>query len=81
MTPKVENYLATHRLGTKFISIEGSERACINCSYYDPYFHENRGNVYGKVLTSSGYCLRGKGQRGALRQPCKDFEREEAGRK
>lgn len=49
MTAKVENYCIQHNSRSKSIVIEGSERACINCIWYDPYFHENRGNIAGRV--------------------------------
>lgn len=74
ITAKVENYCLQHRFGTKSITIEGSERACINCIWYDQYFHENRGNIMAKVSASFGYCLRCRRQVSALRQPCKDYE-------
>lgn len=74
MTAKVENYCLQHTFGTKSICIEGTERACINCIWYDPYFHENRGNIFGRVCTSLGWCIKRRERRGALRQPCKDYE-------
>lgn len=77
MVAKVENYCLQHNFGTKVVYIEGSERACVNCIWYDPYYHENRGNIYGRVWASFGYCLQCKKQRGALRQPCKDYETKE----
>lgn len=78
MAAKVENYCLRHCFGTKFISVEGSERACINCIWYDQYFHENRGNISGRVPTSFGYCILHREHRGALRQPCKDYETKES---
>ena len=77
MTAKVENYCMQHAFGTKTVSIEGSERACINCIWYEQHFHQNRGNVHGWVPTSTGYCLLHARQRGALRQPCRDYETKE----
>ena len=80
MTAKVESYCLQHRFGTKTISIEGSERACINCIWYDPYFHENRGNISARVWSSHGWCIRQGKQRGALGRPCKDYETKESPR-
>ena len=73
---KVENYCFQHCSGAKQIVIEGSERACINCIWYDPYFHENRGNIAGRIRTSLGWCIKQKKRRGALQKPCKGFETE-----
>ena len=77
MTAKVENYCIQHNSRSKSIVIEGSERACINCIWYEQYYHQNRGNISAWVPTSTGYCLRHDQQRGALRQPCKDYETKE----
>lgn len=57
------------------IHINRSERRCVNCTYYEQYFRQNRGNLYGWVATCDGYCMKHECKRGALRQPCKDFER------
>ncbi len=78
LVPKVENYCSLNNSGAKSVIVEGTERACINCIWYDPYYHENRGNVKGKVRTSLGWCILNKERRGALRQPCKDFELPES---
>lgn len=77
MAAKVENYCIQHNSRSKSIVIEGSERACINCIWYDPYFHENRGNIAGRVRTSLGWCIRREQLRGALHQPCKHYETKE----
>ena len=75
---KVENYRFQHRRGsTRSISVECGVRACINCIWYEQYYHQNRGNTSAWVPTSTGYCLRHDQQRGALRQPCKDYETKE----
>lgn len=75
---KVENYRFQHRRGsTRSISVECGVRACINCIWYEQYYHQNRGNISAWVPTSTGYCLRHDQQRGALRQPCKDYETKE----
>lgn len=75
---KVENYRFQHRRGsTRSISVECGMRACINCIWYEQYYHQNRGNISAWVPTSTGYCLRHDQQRGALRQPCKDYETKE----
>lgn len=76
MTAKVENYLSQNRRGVKGISVDQGARACINCIWYEQYFHKNRGNIACWVATTTGYCLLHERQRGALRQPCKDYETE-----
>ena len=55
------------------ITVNTSTRACINCKYYELYYHRERGNVCSWVPTATGYCLLHERERGALRQPCKDF--------
>ena len=75
---KVENYRFQHRRGsTRSISVECGVRACINCIWYEQYYHQNRGNISAWVPTSTGYCLRHDQQRGVLRQPCKNYETKE----
>lgn len=59
----------------KSISINRSDRVCMNCAWYEQYYRQNRGNLYGYVPTSAGYCLKRECARGALRQPCREFER------
>ena len=75
MTAKVENHCAQHRMA-RTITVNRSARACVNCIWYEQYFHKNRGNIACWVSTSTGYCLLREQQRGALRQPCKDYETE-----
>ena len=75
MSAKVENYCMGKR--TRQISVDTNERACINCIWYERHYRLNRGNTYGYVPINSGYCLRLDKHRGPLRQPCKDFEKEE----
>lgn len=72
---KVEN-MAMSRYN-KSISVNRSERACINCIWYEQYYRGTRTNVYGRVPTSSGYCILHEQPRGPLRQPCRDFEKEQ----
>ena len=72
---KVENLAMTRY--SKTISVNSSERACINCIWYEQYYRETRTNVCGRVSTSTGYCILHEQPRGALRQPCRDFERPE----
>ena len=75
---KVENYRFQHRRGaTRSVSVECGVRACINCIWYEQYYHQNRGNISAWVPTSTGYCLRHDQQRGVLRQPCKNYETKE----
>lgn len=71
---KVENLAMTRY--NKSISVNSSERACINCIWYEQYYRESRTNVVMKVKTSTGYCLLHEQQRGPLRQPCREFEKE-----
>lgn len=75
MTPKVESYCM--RRNDKSINVNSEERACINCIWYEQYYRKNRGNISCLVATSTGNCLLKGEQRGALRQPCEKFEREE----
>lgn len=58
------------------IAVDRTEQVCVNCAWYEQYFRQNRGNVYGFVPISTGYCLQKECRRGALRQACKDFERK-----
>lgn len=77
MTAKVENY-CNQRLGkTKRIVVDPGVRACINCVWYQQYYRENAGNIRCVVPTSTGYCPLHDQQRGALRQPCRDYETKE----
>lgn len=71
---KVEHLALSRR--NKSISVNSSERACINCIWYEQYYHESRTNVRCKVPTSSGYCILHEQFRGPLRQPCREFEKE-----
>lgn len=71
---KVENHCLSHPSGAKVIVVEGKERVCVNCIWYDSYFHENRGNVAGRVRTTLGWCILREERRGALCSPCKDYE-------
>ena len=78
MTAKVESYLAKRNLKARNIIINGSERVCVNCIWYEQYYRQNRGNVYGWVPTSTGYCIRTECTRGPLRQTCQYFERRDS---
>ena len=71
---KVENYCQSHSFRAKSIAVDGATRACVNCIWYEQYHRQNRGNVYSWVPTCYGFCLLHERQRGALRQPCKDYE-------
>lgn len=75
-TAKVENYCAHHTFGTKSISVDGSETACINCVWFEQHYRENRGNIRMFVPISSGYCLLHEQRKGAMTKPCKDYETE-----
>lgn len=77
MTAKVDNYLATHRRVVKSVCVDRSERACINCIWFEQYYRENRGNLKLYTPISSGYCLLHEQRKGAMTQPCKDFETKE----
>ena len=74
MTAKVENACAQKR--SRSISVDGSDRACINCIWYEQYYRRNRGNVEGWIPTSSGRCLAHDKTRGPLHRPCREFERQ-----
>lgn len=72
MTAKVENH-CMQKLN-RSISVNASERACINCIWYEQYYRKNRGNISAWVPTSTGHCLLHDQRRGAMRKPCKDYE-------
>lgn len=74
MTAKVANVcIGKH---TRIINVDSTERACINCIWYEQYFRRGRGSVKTWVPTSIGYCLLKDAGRGALRQPCSSYEVE-----
>ena len=75
---RVEDFCA-HRSG-RTIHVSASDRFCINCIWYEQYFHRNHGNVYCFVPTSRGRCLLHEQERGPMRQPCKKFEKKEVPR-
>lgn len=77
MSAKVENYCIKKDVRARNITVDRGVRACINCIWYELYYRENRGNVSLWTPTCTGYCLRKERERGALRQPCKSFERKE----
>lgn len=62
---------------SKTVSVDSNVRACINCQWYEQYYRKNRGNIVSWVGTCKGYCLLKGEHRGALRQPCKEFERKD----
>ena len=65
---------------TKQIIIGAGERVCLNCNRYQQYMREIDvpGESYKRLtVTHIGYCTALKRQRGALCQPCKDFETKE----
>lgn len=74
MAAKVENLCMKMKSHT--ITVDASERACINCIWYEPHYRMNRGNIAMHVPISHGYCLLNGCGRGALRQPCGKFETE-----
>ena len=75
MTAKVENYCMNKI--TRSISVDREERYCINCIWYEAHYRMNRGNVLTYMPTSQGQCLLSGRYIGALRRPCKQYEREE----
>lgn len=75
MTAKVENYCMRKR--PKSISVDSGERVCINCIWYEPHYRMGRGNILTYEQTSRGRCLLSGQDIGALRRPCKQYEREE----
>lgn len=74
LAAKVENLCATK--GTKSISVDSGERACINCIWYEQHYRPGRGNITSLVPTSTGYCLLRDRARGALKRPCGSYETE-----
>ena len=71
-TAKVENLCM--KMPSRSININGSERACVNCIWYEQYFRQSRSNIQSWVPVSKGFCLLHEQQRGPLRQPCRDYE-------
>lgn len=57
----------------KSVTVNRTERVCVNCAWYEQYYHQNRGNICAWVPTSTGYCLVKECRRGALRQACPQF--------
>lgn len=76
MIAKVENY-CMRNLKARVVHVDESERACVNCIWYEPYYRRNRSNVGVWQATSTGYCRWKKQRRGALRQTCEKFEQED----
>lgn len=74
MVAKVENYCI--KRNDKSIHVNSSERACLNCIWYEQYYRKNCGNIKMWVPTSTEYCLLKNCRRGALKQGCKNFETE-----
>lgn len=62
------------QLGGKSITVNRTERACVNCAWYEQYYRPGRSNIRSWVPTSTGYCLLKECRRGALRQVCRQFE-------
>ncbi len=73
MIAKVERFCMTKK--EKSISVDGYERVCVNCIWYEQYYRRNRGNASAWVPTSTGNCLLKDEKRGALRQPCENYEK------
>ena len=73
MTAKVENHCMN--LKTRSVVVDGSERVCLNCIWYEQYYHDSRGNIRLRVPTSTGFCRKHEQRRGCMRQPCRDFEK------
>lgn len=65
----------------KQITIGPGERACINCTQYQQYYRESPvpGEAYRRLISVSfGFCRKHECNRGALRQPCRDYETKNA---
>ena len=52
---KVENLCAQKRYQS--ISIDATQRCCLNCMWYEQYYRRTRGNIAGWVGTAEGFCL------------------------
>ena len=63
--PKVENLCV--KMPARSVSINSSERVCLNCIWYEQYFRQSRSTIQSWVPVSKGFC-------GPLRQPCRDYE-------
>lgn len=60
----------------KSICVTRGQRACINCRHYRLYHCRGDGEIWTWMPTSHGCCLLHDQERGPLRQPCRNFERE-----
>ncbi len=76
MTAKVENYCAKTHFRSKMIVVEGGEKVCINCAWYQQHYRDNRGNLDQRIPINSGCCILLDRPRGPLCRPCRDFERK-----
>lgn len=81
LAAKVEDYCLRHSSGGKCLVVEGKERVCVNCIWYDSYYHDNRGNIAGRMRTTLGWCILREQLRGALRGPCECYETQETKRR
>lgn len=60
----------------KVVFVSERERRCINCAYFQQYYVENAGNLYGWVAVSVGRCLlTGKDDKRAICGACRNFQR------
>lgn len=60
----------------RHISVNGSERRCVNCEYFEQYYRRNRGNVCGWAEISKGYCLLEEHEKFAFAEACTKFEKK-----
>ena len=72
---RVENLCARKRCQS--ISIDATQRCCLNCMWYEQYYRRTRGNVAGWVGTAEGFCLLHDKKCAALKRPCGDYEQKE----
>ncbi|MCC8078753.1 MAG: hypothetical protein LIO57_01680 [Oscillospiraceae bacterium] len=73
MTPPIEPVALSAR--TRSVSVDRSERVCLNCEWYEPKLRPNRGNIACFAITTKGYCLKHEKDRGPLQRACRDCKK------
>jgi hypothetical protein len=77
MRRSVEAEILADSRRKKQLTVDTSVRACVNCQYYEQYFHQSRGNIALWIPTCEGYCLKREEHMGALHPACSEFLKEE----
>ena len=59
--------------GIKTVSVDATERVCLNCIYYEQYAKQVRSDLTEWMATHKGHCLLKHRERMALRKPCAEY--------